>query len=486
MSISTTTINLSKYDPQWFVNRDDEFKKIRARVQQARNGAVEEPIVNYWGIQGIGKSWLLQHTWFTYQFHDAPPTPLLKPTFTLLYNFEKEGSNALLPDVVKVLSTNLLTQIPLKQLSEGEKALFDAATKNGDEKAFVRGFNHLSQRFAPILLLDDTQHVPFPQWQIIERQLLEPIVVTNRVVVVIAGRKHIPHWHRFEVRRRVTEPRETAIAPFTREQVIEQLEKRDFAASAEWIMPHTAGSPGLVIRFADKFSRWEQDKKEKETEQKWLERHRNDLLKLVADSKRELLESTPADIRSNIDVLFPLRFYRSEALRDMRIQQQISEGQQPEDLPGVYYLNLLKRLEFESDVVWWDEIRRADVTSPIVRQLIRQNLRFGPEQTKYIQAHRTALQLYWQSAEEFPRVCEDFILEIWFHLANIHLESKEPNKWDKFKAEFQETLTFIRENLNFDRRSILKRLYDRDQELESLLPSEILEHILKELKNTLQ
>jgi len=57
------------YQPELFINRTREADAIRKNVEQAQAGQrVANPIVNFWGVRGTGKTWLLRHLQEYYRY----------------------------------------------------------------------------------------------------------------------------------------------------------------------------------------------------------------------------------------------------------------------------------------------------------------------------------------------------------------------------------------------------------------------------------
>lgn len=144
-----------------------------------------------------------------------------------------------------------------------------------------------------------------------------------------------------------------------------------------------------------------------------------------------------------------------------------------------------------------------EVARRIINQIQRmQNLE------QYRQQHQQAVDMYWEWAGEYPYASEDYILEIWFHLASIyatamdkHLSPEEQREnerslWNKL----EESVAFIQENLSYGRLRILEnQLFkpadiitddegagvgehvDGDTELRDMLPPSISEKLAREL-----
>src|SRR3972149_2277290 len=103
------------YQAGLFVNRQDEIDKIKEKIRLIQSEqSVSHSVINYWGIEGIGKSWLLHYLKdkFSYINNDKEKYP----AFTTLFDFrEIEGENELVrfaKDLSDQIFDQLLTNIP--------------------------------------------------------------------------------------------------------------------------------------------------------------------------------------------------------------------------------------------------------------------------------------------------------------------------------------------------------------------------------------
>src|SRR5438093_11087705 len=90
------------YQTDLFINRTREAEAIRKNVEQAQTGqSVTNPIVNFWGVSGSGKTWLLRHLQEYYNYRTG--ISALRPTFTLLHRFLDELAAASLEQITRTL-----------------------------------------------------------------------------------------------------------------------------------------------------------------------------------------------------------------------------------------------------------------------------------------------------------------------------------------------------------------------------------------------
>ncbi len=82
------------YDTKRFVDRDRELGCVRDQVQHIRDHVItREPLINYWGVKGIGKTWVLRHV--RYLFAYSGESLYGRPTFTALYSAQPDLENSL-------------------------------------------------------------------------------------------------------------------------------------------------------------------------------------------------------------------------------------------------------------------------------------------------------------------------------------------------------------------------------------------------------
>lgn len=457
-----TVKNRRLYAPELFVNRDSQVELVAERVNSAyKDKFIASPIVNFWGVKGIGKTWLLHY--INDQYHYQRKSP--ERTFTLFFTFEDDPSAYQVDALTRALATEVSKQLSSKVLTTVKDYLI-AAQDQGDAEALVTALNLLATQLIPLILLDNTERVPSSAWEKIEQELLEPLLASNRTIVVIAGRRQIPRWRRFEVRRRVLEYERTRIAPLQKDDVRVQLAKSHYdGIPVDWLYAHTGGNPHLVDVLARYIIDWSSNQDAPEFEPIW-KRHRHQLiqiLRLAEDSQIEGIHDE--ELRAALYAVAVLRFYRLEALRFMYAKQEPNRQQEAE----VYYLTLLRRLDQETDVVWWNRDRRAYVTSEVVRQVINRR-RLLDNDKDFVCYHEYAYEMYWEWVREYPQASEDFIIEICFHLGNIYLAKPDG---EELHDKILEALNFAKEQLNRDRLIILQNAFDEqmgDRELRDLLP----------------
>jgi hypothetical protein len=465
------------YETALFVNRSSELQVVSERVRQAQaRSVVTEPIVNFWGVRGIGKTWTLRHLHHRYAFQPEDEISLLgedRPTFALFYAFPIGDETSFQAQLTIVLAEQALVQLA-SALSIEERALLTQARDTRNVEPLIKALLTLAPRFVPLLLLDEGENLSQDAWEQLERDVIEPIVSAGQAIVVVAGRRQVIRWRRFEVRRRVMGPEKSQLTPFDKETVDSQIQRSDYQIPVDLLFPYTAGNPHLVNAIAQHIVSWSGGTEQIGLDKGWFDQHQNDLLHILRASEAQLLEHVPPKLLAVLDAVSPLRFYRLEALRLM-LNNPTDQGSQK---PDGYYLSILRTLDQQTDLVWWDRDRRAYVTSQVIRQLVgrRQLLE---SRAAYMERHRRALDMYWEWVHTYPETSEDFVVEIWFHLASIYLANADLKE---LHTQAIKVLEFVNPYLNLDHFLILPEQLRTDRELRDLLPLDLYAALTRELE----
>ncbi len=464
------------YRPELFVNRKEHIRWVSRVIQKIQSGGIaESPIVNIWGVRGIGKSWFIAHLKQSFQYDGSLPDTLAPaPTFTLFHQFPKEKTSeidygAFIHAFLEQIRGQLgQTFSPLEQTS------FEQADKSKHLESLVSLLKTLSERFVPVILLDQTESI-FDDWGSLEKSFIEPLATINRIVFIIAGRRPIPEWIRFETRRRVAPLELSHLNGFTKGDIQEQMRRLGGQSIAvDDIYKWSATSPLI----AKNLLRESQERLGKElfTPADW-EQHQSEILPPVyRDAVAYLFEGIPGRLIEVLKAVSALRYYRLEGVRYML------QSSKEEERPYNYYLKLIRSLEQNTEYVWWNRERRSYTTSRVVRSLLNQEqLLVDPD--LFVQQHRQAIEMYDGWVDEYPEASEDFILEIWFHKATIYNVTEDV---ETLEQELKEGLNFALENLSYDRANALFNQFSRDAELRDLLPTSLFSTLNTKLENALE
>lgn len=481
-SITASLLEHHPYDSQHFVGRTSALQVIQKKIWEAQAGLLTESIANFWGVSGIGKSWLLAHLYHLYHYPAQPtadPHPP-QPSFALQLHFEQQPTTLSWPALVQRLAADTLQQLAGASL-DGEtiQQLGHAAT-TGDGKNLIHALVRLARRHVPLLLLDNVDQLAAADWLMIEQQLIEPLARSGRVVVVLSGRRPVARWHRFEARRRVMDANKCRLDPFDVDQMIRQVvqSRLPLALTADTLLRYSAGIPALISALARAAAVWNDKPAALPRDGRWLEKqHGAALLQLLRLAEDQILHAVPPPLRSILNRVAPLRFYRLGSLRAM--VENGSSLIQPQ--PDSHYLYLLRELE-QTKVVWWDHAAHsyahAYVICAAARHLINARLRLEDNGRTCRALNQCAITMYWQWATADPTACEEAIREIWFHAGILASSSRQSAG---LRRQAHSALTFAGLHLPHARLLALRDQLLHDDELARLLPPPLYRDLLAQI-----
>lgn len=255
-----TVLPYHRYESEEFANREHELEPVGERMYEGLSGRkIPQPVVIYWGVNGIGKSWVLHHLIHKYRFPlRERPAGAQKDSFSALADFKDEfapsleGWSQLLSAVLTQVADQLgdRTSPAAKGLTAFRQATeaFSAGTGILDTlaKDFTVFIDAVSNEFVPLLLFDSMEILEeeYPDhfyW--FEEHIVAPLVRYNRILTVFAARRDLRRWRQFEVRQRI---RRVALDAFSQKEVGEQFKKaqvEDFALVGNVIYPYALGHP---------------------------------------------------------------------------------------------------------------------------------------------------------------------------------------------------------------------------------------------------
>lgn len=473
------------YGHDQYVERE-ELRLIRDKVEYARYGnPIREPVMNIWGEGGIGKSWFLNHIRETFAFLTAAGAehPQEKQPFTLYFKFVT-GAN--LHTMVQTLARQIQEQLGEESTKQVKHAL-EAAIQTGEIAPFVdtlRGLMEPADRatglsFIPILLLDDADQLNAEDLAVIEQQIVEPLALTEGALIILTGRNRVARWNRFEVRRKLMPTEQTHLNPFTKEQIRQLIKSFQSSAPLDEIHKYSAGNPQLAAEMISRAAMW--GKEEEESEKSWRRNHQK-VLDLLQEFEDHLLEGIKDDLKLILLTIFPLRFYRMEALHSMLNPKKEASKSQPD----IYYLRILRRFDAETNVVWWDFQHRAYVTSPVIRQLIDRKTQLKSrikQSSDYVDAHLSAYHMYEELADQARHISEDYLIEMLYHMACLYAADEDKAS---LTTRLEYVLNFAQANLAAEHLLILQQQFAGDHELRDLLPETEVALFSRKLEEQLQ
>lgn len=443
--------DLERFDPDRFVNREVELKTVDKRIAAFRRGeVVKQPLINFWGVADIGKTWLLKEIERRYQYDPAKDDKLQKPTCTVYYDFDQPDLTvtAVAQSLLHTLADNL-TKSSLNSEKQNRFAQLRQSKKVEDIINFIIA---LSAELVFIFLLDTTEHVDDTLWEKLELKLFEPLLKSNKILLIVTGRNRAPRWKRVEVRRRATPIEKSQVQPFDQKTTTAQLHPFGLSPSAaQEIFDDSAGAPGLTTMLGYRWQHFSEADYLRERTKAW-----NTYIKDIFDHLSQLSET----FVQMVTAVIPLRYYRTQALRNM-LEKQNYYG----DTSDVFLLRTLRKLDKESHLVWWDDHQNAYVTALAARRILNRRLQIE-KPAKFVKLHTIALEMYQNWAREYETSLPAYFPELLFHEATIY---KAQNLVPDSKIEPAGYIKMVNE-MGIDNRDILHRRLEQDTELQSLVP----------------
>lgn len=225
---------MSTRQSQQFVARDNELDQVWQRLQDLPGH--QAPIINFWGIYGIGKTCLVRqlidklgdknaYDIIRITFIEETPSPTTDP-------WPADIALRPWPEVVKVLRT-----IPdLFDLPDADPNGASAAAPGVDTRV------HFQRHAAPaarrrLVLLDGLDNLPFWKW--VQAHIAKPLVDQGQTLIVCTSQSEL-FWHFWELRE-LSEPVE--LLPFSEVQIRAFLQPFRRELLAETLVAETSGWP---------------------------------------------------------------------------------------------------------------------------------------------------------------------------------------------------------------------------------------------------
>lgn len=434
------------YRREWFINRDKEIELVDRKVEEGRyRNPITQPLLHFWGVMGIGKSWLLQWLAERYRFTPESRKERRCPTFTILFDFRQVKISLWQPtSVVKLLeqlARDLQDQLGSSADSAGPHAeafqqCAEAVLREHSEvselaERFVRLINKLADTFVPILVFDSAERLDGDVFFWLESHVLEPILRHDRAIVIIAGRKEIPRWREFSLRQRLVKMQ---LGPFSDDEAARQLEKRGYRAG-KVIYPYSFGHPYATQVLGHSLAGIAGAREV--IDEEFLSANHIQVAQTLRAVEDSFLLGVHPERQGILRALSILRKFNIESARHL-----LSEilGEPYAGKPDVEYLRLLEMLE-DTNLVWWSSQQRGYVLDHTVRRLLNRRLQLQDVE-EFIRRHEVAVGLYRKLISEYSKNCGPFLHEALYHLAQARMTvSTQEKVRDELGHLLSESLT---------------------------------------------
>lgn len=430
----------ASYQENRYVPRHPLLKAIQTTIDSVRDGSPLNPFISLIGPKFSGKTFTLEHL-----FHSSHSDADTANT-TLIARLHVEESALQTLTCKRLLDAwqaPLLEQISQRPSWDKLKKILDVPLDTIDEREAALTLTTIGRELSGqsvFLVLVDLDDISLEQLEstqtILEDKLLEPVLKSNRAIVVMSAREEVMLWQRFEVRRRA---QVLYVLPFTYKEIQTLLQKLKSNVSpllVAWIYKFTGGSPHLSRCFFELFKWVKGQPDDPETTFATHAALFYEAIRLYRDNVCESLREH--ELLPIVDVISALRHFRLETFRWMLTDEKarplmykpLFEHYSLQKKRDIFFYDKMKALE-RTEAVEWDESSRAYLINQILRVVIDRCLLLGErEQRAYHQTrHMIVLDLYSQRIDEYPQQGTEYILEMLFHHASLFLEHGELSRF---------------------------------------------------------
>lgn len=470
--LSTRHFCEDKYVPR--VKEENNIEEFMRLIMLTGKPA-HEMFVYLWGVSGLGKTWLLRY--FQNQYYRVNQTDIPYPSFSLYFEFVA-GTENLLEGFIQSLSQQIIAQFDAKIDLTALQTVrpFDPEDAFKTIRETISELVSVRSKHCFILLLDNIDIVEPLLWQEIENQFLKSMLDLP-CLIVSTSQKQDPDWLHFEIWRRIKEMKATALPAFSPEEALQLLKLSGYTISEreidEIILPLYSGSPRVVDLLAHLIDRWNKESQTKPPVFGIMDK----LAEIIELLTAYLNILMPTDLQKRIAAIYPLRYYEDGAFRYMNVQLNPNLNQQPDAIFG----RQLSSIVSETTLIWRDPNYKAYVTNPIVRRLL-DNLallkHLHGENDSYLKLHEAAIQMYWQKAEDTPKISGKYLKEIIFHCGKQFWAKKDT---DLLANEIEQVIKFARTYLIPGRLALMQAAIGDDLEISQILPNSLYSQILQQL-----
>ncbi len=482
------------YTDKEFTNRANELNLIEEKVRAIQRGRIVfTPLVNFHGIIGIGKSWLITQIYYENERENESISALVN-----FGNHLRPDSPQARLDALAALVKSMERQMESKggELYEKWEDLSQAIS--GDERPpevvedFVDFIRLLTDHhIVPILIFDTTEKASDDLFYWLEEQVIERVVRGDKVVAIFAGRERV-RFKKFEVRRRVEA---VELKPFNQEQTGDQLQKIQQKSPdrrriyeqllealprgiVEAVLRFSAGHPLTSREVLEKLIDISQQREKEIGDKEALKEILGEIGGVVDRIiDQVILEEAEPKLRAYLrNVFIPRKFNVSH----LRFCLRRFENESYAEKADSFYLDLIARM-VETKLVRWSSDHRGYILDPIVRKMMANLLREHKEKKdEYIERHQAAIELYDSWITKYPENATSYIIEKLFHRASVMcVRGQKGALGRKLRGELKKVL-----NEDFVVIDEARSLYEElggDEELKELIGEEIFDSLVNDV-----
>ncbi len=391
-----------------FVNRKKELKLIEDKLSNARRGDhIAMNVVCFWGTFGIGKSWLLHELERCYR-RSAQAGEESHPTAAVRLDMAPERVPVLWQgdklDVRQVIY-EFWKQLALQVGAHAQEP--DQISAEEYARDFVQQVTNWSGSVTPILLLDTMDSVVHKDEQAffwLEEHLVEPLALTERVLLVFASRGELRRWQRFQVRRKVDPCRLEAFSVRTAGREVQAS-----TAISQILYRQTFGHP-LATEYTGRLLQEQGMNLKTASVQEIEEALTPELMQMTLRHVTEQVFGQVPPLVSRLACdLSILRWVNEDALRKLVIDLGLDLGRGPlhdDPIGALQSYHLL----------YWDTELSSYTFAPTVRRLLARSLELD-NPAEFSKAHCTAYRYHQEHLDKAPLLLAHYLPEAAYHYA---------------------------------------------------------------------
>lgn len=460
-----------------FVDRGPELKLVRDRLEDGIQGKqMPSAVICFWGAFGMGKSWLLLELERRHKLAH-PRTLGSHPTVTARLDLNREVPSKDRPALWRngqLDRVGLIREIWRQLAGQLGADVPDRERAGADEwaDAFVSWVTEWAARSAtPILMLDTVDDLLLHDQEAffwVERQVVERMAITDRVLLVFTGRGELRRWRRFQVRRRVQLHR---LSAFDERYAGQAVGASPLVSAA--LYRRTYGHPLVTERLGTAL------------EEKGVNLQVGDRIEQFLEPSlvQSILQEAVAEILKTVPELPAKLGKYASILRWVSVEplRFLAEGLgliSPEHGDG-YYLDRIAELQAHH-LLYWNSASNSYEPDPVLRRLLARHLELE-EPERFRAAHVAAFAFHRNHLSEYPAYLTRYVPELAYHRALLDLYEPLDSPPPTVRAWWEEFLT-EKAPANPQTWAELAQALRRDQELQEVLPAQEYERLFLEAK----
>jgi AAA+ ATPase superfamily predicted ATPase len=395
-----------------FVGREEQINLIEDRIGIIRyGGSVFQALINFYGVIGIGKTFLLQE--LEKRIRDESLPCAFIDFAEKVYDFSPQSKVMILEEIADSFSSSAILAQTVSHFWQRQRA--GEPVEEQIQAVLQTVLDYVSglvrDHNAPaVLLLDTLERANKELLDWLEDAVLSRLIRTDRVLVIVASRA--PHrWKRFEVRRRAYQQR---LDPFDEETTKKQL-PQEYTALASNVVDLTHGHPFGNVQVLESVRQIERDVG-RPFRSADFEEYQKRLVQELVDELIEpvVMKDISREIRRAYRVVALARQFDVNVLR--RLLTRFVE--EPfADKSAAYFLSVVGSM-VKTTLVEWSSGRRGYVLDKTIRWMLALNMKLTAT-GRYEEINQELVDLYNEWIERVPENRSGFIIERLYHEACV-------------------------------------------------------------------